>query len=145
MLRTVSDAFWIARPIASSTPVSLLPTISLSRYTWLLIGVLPIGQPFCFGGSTVSAAILLHSGGSRGRSGRDAPKAGSRHGSAGADQPARVSRRGSAAAGAVVGVDLARPALAGISPVGQAPLLDPAQDPVEVGFVDEERVVPRVH
>jgi hypothetical protein len=34
----------MARRIASSTPVSLLPTISLSRYTWLLIGVLPIGH-----------------------------------------------------------------------------------------------------
>jgi hypothetical protein len=59
-------ALWIA----SSTPVSLLPTISLSRYTWLLIAVLPIGQPSldwsCLGGLQVSAVILLHSGGAWG-------------------------------------------------------------------------------
>jgi hypothetical protein len=38
MFRMVCEAFWTAVRIASSTLVGLLPTISLSRYTWLLIG-----------------------------------------------------------------------------------------------------------
>src|SRR4051812_31957293 len=36
MFRTVCDAFPIALRIASSTLTGLLPTISLSRYTWSL-------------------------------------------------------------------------------------------------------------
>src|SRR4051794_8184344 len=37
MLRTVSDALRTAVRMASSTLVELLPTTSVSRYTWLLI------------------------------------------------------------------------------------------------------------
>src|SRR3712207_7606585 len=37
MLRTVSDALRTAVRMASSTLVGLLPTTSVSRYTWLLI------------------------------------------------------------------------------------------------------------
>jgi hypothetical protein len=37
MLRTVSDALRTAVRMASSTLVWLLPTTSVSRYTWLLI------------------------------------------------------------------------------------------------------------
>src|SRR4051812_47868083 len=43
MLRTVCAAFPMAVRIASSTLVELLPTISLSRYTWSL--TVPPGPP----------------------------------------------------------------------------------------------------
>src|SRR4051794_3493450 len=45
MLRTVWDALAIAFRMASSTPVGLLPTISLNRYTWSLTARLPTCPP----------------------------------------------------------------------------------------------------
>ena len=48
-----------------------------------------------------------------------------------------------AAAPAIVAVDLARLALAGVRPVGELALLDPREDRVELGIADQERVVLR--
>src|SRR4051812_28638530 len=44
MLRTVCEAFAMALRMASSTLVGLLPTISLSRYTWSLTVRPPSGR-----------------------------------------------------------------------------------------------------
>src|SRR5580693_2776614 len=126
--RSVPAAVLIASAAASSHEVLLVPMISVTLYTLITLSFdhvrPPLGccaQPATKGPGSGAAAV---------RASDDL-------------QDVAAGVLPVHAPAAVVGVELVRPALAGVGPVRQPTVPDPAEDLVEIGFRNEERVVLR--